>query len=255
MMIEPIEKKIMTYQNPGPNHFVCSNGIVDLTTGAFLPAYRGDYQGVSCRTPWRGLHKPAQLWRSALMEIFDDDEVVLDYLQRLFGMILLRSGGFTGVIPVFAGPGKGKNLVLSVVSQVLGPDLSCGVDLNTASSSKATFSLNGYRMVCANLDETCKPESIKFLGFCDRLIGNAKNGSLKVYNPTHTLFLTTNIWPLKKIENDYSVLHRVHVVLFPEFADAYDNQDCLEELEQEYSGILAWMVQGCLEWQKKGLWL
>ena len=53
---------------------------------------------------------------------------------------------------------------------------------------------------------------------------------------------------------DEAIRRRLHLVPFsvtipPEERD----QELAEKLKAEWPGILAWMIQGCLEWQAKGL--
>lgn len=103
---------------------------------------------------------------------------------------------------------------------------------------------------------------VKFLTGGDTLVGRAPYGRHEVnFNPTHTLFLLTNFRP-RVDAGDFAMWARIHLISFKySFVDNPDadmNQrqrdpQLLEKLKAEASGILAWLVRGCLKWQKQGL--
>ena len=78
--------------------------------------------------------------------------------------------------------------------------------------------------------------------------------------PTHLLLVLTNHRP-QAPAGDYALWQRIHLIPFTEaFVNKpqRDNEhhadpDLPAKLRAEASGILAWMVRGCLEYQKLGL--
>jgi putative DNA primase/helicase len=84
------------------------------------------------------------------------------------------------------------------------------------------------------------------------------------FNPTHTIFLSTNDKP-RVSGDDYAFWKRMVLVPFklsyvtgksPEELKEWEriaNPDLEDELKEEASGILAWLVKGCIEYQKQGL--
>jgi len=80
------------------------------------------------------------------------------------------------------------------------------------------------------------------------------------FSPTHTLFLLTNHKP-HITADDYAIWQRVHLVPFNlSFIDEpkteYERKrdpDLSKKLKEEASGILAWLVRGCLSWRIEGL--
>jgi putative DNA primase/helicase len=104
---------------------------------------------------------------------------------------------------------------------------------------------------------------VKWLTGNDELTGRNPHDKYEVsFKPTHTLFLLTNNKPHAPAE-DFAFWQRVLLIPFnlsfvtrePEQeherrADIY----LADKLKEESSGILAWLVRGCLEWQEqKGL--
>ena len=73
------------------------------------------------------------------------------------------------------------------------------------------------------------------------------------FKPKFKLFMSTNNKPVMK-GTDNAIWRRINFVRFPlELAKEDQDGDLPEELWAEASGILAWLVRGCLSWQKWGL--
>jgi putative DNA primase/helicase len=73
------------------------------------------------------------------------------------------------------------------------------------------------------------------------------------FPPTHKILLCTNHKPEIKETKD-AIWRRVKLIPF-NVAIPEERQDAklLEKLRLEYPGILAWCVEGCLDWQESGL--
>jgi len=80
------------------------------------------------------------------------------------------------------------------------------------------------------------------------------------FKPTHTIFLLTNYKP-RADTSDYALWKRIHFIPFterfvsdPSGDHEHDvNPNILDELKEEASGILAWLVRGLLKYQEEGL--
>src|SRR5262245_12321485 len=73
------------------------------------------------------------------------------------------------------------------------------------------------------------------------------------FPPTHKLILCTNHKP-KVRGNDHAIWRRLRLVPFVvTFAEEQQDKQLPEKLRAEAEGILAWIVRGCLEWQRQGL--
>lgn len=95
----------------------------------------------------------------------------------------------------------------------------------------------------------------------DTLTGREMYGKRQVpFRPTHTLFLLTNHKPQAPAD-DYALWQRIHLIPFTQsFVDnpsACNERSAdpglAERLKGEASGILAWLVNGALEYQRQGL--
>jgi len=256
-----------------PYLLACPNGVVNLRDGTFRDGCPQDYLKTICPTEWRGLHEPAQQWQIYLADIFDGDEELVSFLKRLLGYSL--SGEVVEhIFPILWGGGRnGKSTLLESLHQVLGP-LSGAVPSelllkqfhprSSAAPSPDIMALRGKRLVWASETEEGRKldtAKVKWLVGGDTLIGRDPHGKRMVsFIPTHTLFLLTNHRPRLAADDD-AIWERIFLVPFTvSFVDQPvashqrpRDKEISEKLKKEAPGILAWLVQGCLEWQKVGL--
>lgn len=251
-------------------------GVVDLRTGDCHDGRPGDYMTKASPAEWQGLYEPCPNWERALLEIMDGNQVMVDFLQRLLGY------GITGltseaVFPVFHGKGRnGKSLIVDVITEILGSGELAGpirsemlLDQGRASSSSGPssdlMSLWGLRLAFASeTDEGRKfsAAKVKWLSGSDKIVGRNPYDKRDVYfTPTHLLFLLTNNKP-NAPASDFAFWERALLVPFelsfvnrePKAPNERRADTHLKEkLLDEASGILAWLVRGCLEWQENGL--
>jgi putative DNA primase/helicase len=73
------------------------------------------------------------------------------------------------------------------------------------------------------------------------------------FAPTHKLWLSTNHKPEIR-GTDAAIWRRIRLVPWTvSIPPAEQDKKLPEKLRSELPGILAWIVQGCLEWRRKGL--
>lgn len=250
----------------------CLNGVVDLRTGQFSAGRQEDYLKTACPTQWKGMEAPCSEWGKFLIEIFDGDSDLVAYIQRLLGY------GITGlttdhIFPVFYGVGRnGKGTLLETLADVLGPlagpiKSEMLLQQDRARHSNAPDSdimaLRGKRLVWAsetNEGRALNEGKVKWLVGGDTLVGRDPYGKRQVsFSPTHKLILLTNHKPQIR-SHSLAIWERIHLVPFniqfidnPSRGQKRRDPHLIEKLKAEASGILAWLVQGCMEWQSGGL--
>lgn len=263
----------------------CTSGVVNLRTGELRPGRQNDYLIKCAPTEWRGINAPAPVWEQFLSEIFFDDakeedaelthgQEMIGYIQRLFGYAIT---GLTieHVLPIFWGRGRnGKGTLIESINSVLGPlsgpvpaEMLLAQPQNKSASapSPEVMALRGQRIAFASeTDENraFSPSRIKWFSGGDTLTARAPHDRYQTtFRPTHLLILMTNNKPHTPAD-DFALWERIHLVPFSwAFVDrdpAAPNERradkyLLEKLKQEASGILAWMVRGCIAWQEHGL--
>jgi putative DNA primase/helicase len=256
-----------------PHLLACPNGVVDLRDGRFRGGHPKDYLKTICPTEWRGLQEPAPHWERFLLDVFDEDVEIIAFLKRLLGNSV--SGQvLEHLLSIFWGGGRnGKGTIPEILHHVLaelsGP-LPSELLLkqfhprSSAAPSPDIMALRGKRLVWASETEEGRKldtAKVKWLVGGDTLIGRDPHGKRMVsFRPTHTLFLLTNHRPRIAADDD-AIWERVFLVPFTvSFVDQPvaphqrpRDKKISEKLKKEASGILAWLVQGCLEWQEVGL--
>jgi putative DNA primase/helicase len=251
------------------------NGVINLKTGKLMQGRPGQYLTMASPVEWQDIETPAPLWEKTLLEIFDNSEPLVAYFQRLLGYAIT---GLTHehIFPVLWGQGRnGKSMIVEIISRILGPlagpiqsemllDSGRGMR-NSAGPSPDIMGLKGLRIAFASeTDEGRRfsPAKVKWLTGGDTLIGRNPNDKYQItFDPTHTLVLLTNHTPHAN-PDDFAFWERMHLVPFPlSFVDRPPRAEnerpaikCLRDrLTKEFPGILAWMMRGCICWQRNGL--
>jgi putative DNA primase/helicase len=257
-----------------PMLFACKNGVIDLRTGELRPGRQDDLISKASPVEFTGVTTPAPNCEKALGEIFGGNNSMINYLGRLFGY------GMTGLtverfMPIFYGGGNnGKTTIVEIISYIMGSlaspiEAEMLLDQGHAKSSGAAspeiMAMRGLRLAFASETDQGRRFStsrVKWLIGSDTMIGRFLYEKQAVaFIPTHKLILLTNHKPDVSGDDD-SFWEKIHLVPFPfsfvlrkpekdyeRPADKYLRQKLLTEA----SGILAWLVRGCMQWQEKGL--
>jgi putative DNA primase/helicase len=73
------------------------------------------------------------------------------------------------------------------------------------------------------------------------------------FSPQFKLFLSGNKRPLLRSTSE-AMRRRMHVIPFDVVLDDHEKDPrLLERLRDEWSGILQWAIDGCSDWQRRGL--
>ncbi|MBN1662872.1 MAG: DNA primase [Deltaproteobacteria bacterium] len=258
-----------------PLLFPCANGVIDLETGRLNPGRPSDYLSLASPIEFQGIDTPAPIWECALMEIFAGNEKLVAYVQRLFGYAMTGLVKEKVFVVLFGPTGwNGRSLIVETISYAMG-DLAGSIPAemllaqryakSASAPSPDIISLKGVRLAFASeIDEDQKfsTAKIKWLTGKDELNGRSPHDRFSTrFCPTHKLFLMTNTQP-EAAAHDKAFWERLHLIVF---TISFVNRDPLEsherraildldaQLREEAPGILAWMVRGCLFYQRDGL--
>jgi len=251
-----------------------TNGVINLRTGDLRPGRPDDYILKASPVEYTGVDTPAPLWGKTLLEIFNGDQELVDFLGRIVGYAI--TGKCTlAKLPILWGKGRnGKGLIVETISKVLGPLagpvpsellLDQGRARSSGAPSADIMALQGMLVVFGSESDEGRrfsPSRVKWLTGNDTLVGRAPHDKRQTsFKPKHTLIMLTNAKPHAPAD-DFAFWERVLLIPFTRsYVDrepAADDEvradlDLPEKLKAEYPGILAWMVRGCLAWQKRGL--
>ncbi len=253
------------------------NGVIDLHTGTRRDGDPGDYIRTVCPTEWTSLDASCPRFEHFLAEVFEDKqdrEAITAFLHRLLGY------GITGstqdhIFPILYGEEgrNGKDTLLGTLADVLGPiagaisnDVFIAQDKMKAGGTATPHlcDLQGKRLVWGS--ETRQGDKLN-VALIKQLSGGGEIATRPLYakdyytfKPTHKLLLMTNYKPHVDAK-DKAAWERVYLIDFgmrfvdrPRVANERQKDATLSgKLKEERSGILAWLVRGCLAWQQQGL--
>jgi putative DNA primase/helicase len=238
------------------------NGTLDLATGILRPHSPADLITRLCPTK----HDPAAecpLFRETLNK-FQPDSEIQTFFSRHFGSAL------TGVVshlklPILYGVGNnGKSTFTNAMVHVMGSDYAAVLDAEilTDDGSKGGKSdrlyhvakLHGMRLVIVNeLEENCilRGSMLKSLVSTDKMTARRPYGMPFDFYPSHKLAMLTNHKPRLR-STDNGTMRRLALVPFEvQIQPGEDIKDFGERLQAESSGILNWLVEGCMDWQSQ----
>jgi putative DNA primase/helicase len=257
----------------------CPNGVLDLRTGELHSGRPEDYLRTSIPTAWRGLETPAPRWERFLQEVFEDREQaqrteLIAFLQRLLGY------GITGAVHehvfgvLYGAEGRnGKdtiqhalNCTLGELSSAISKDvlLDTGRMRSAGSATPHLCDLHGRRLTWASEPEKGARFSVsqvkELSGGGDIPVRGLYEKYVMKVKPSHLLLLLTNHKPYAD-PDDKAFWERLRLVTFNmRFVanpvgpnERAKDTNLWKDLEAEASGILAWLVRGCLQWQRQGL--
>ena len=248
------------------------NGVVDLESGRLLDAEPNDYFKAHANSKYDKKAK-SPLWEKTVSDMFDGDLEMVGYVQRLFGYVLSGLAN-ERILPVFYGTGSnGKTVMIETVSAVLGSDYCLSTAADTLMETRYSggekpspfvYSLAGKRLVWANESKEGQRLDmglIKVLTGGDSISARTLySGNYITFRPTHTAILVTNHLPHVDA-SDQAAWDRVLPVEFSmRFVSkpkAHNEKKKITDLKnlllQEKAGILNWLIQGCIDWQRHGL--
>jgi putative DNA primase/helicase len=233
-------------------------GVVDLRTGKIRPHLPEDYMTKITAT---GPGGTCELWLSFLDRVTAGNTELQSFLQRMCGYALT---GITREHALFFGHGtgaNGKTVFTDTVSNILaGYHCNAPIETFTATSidrhPTELADLRGARLVTAVETEDGRrwaESRIKMLTGGEKVKARFMRQDLFEFTPQLKLLITGNHKPgLRSV--DEAMRRRFNLIPFtvtipPEERDL----DLARKLKAEWSGILQWMVDGCLAWQQDGL--
>ena len=232
-------------------------GVVDLKTGRQRAHDRADRMTkITTATP--GGDCP--IWRQFLDEVTGGDLALQAYLQRMTGYALTGSTQEHALFFLYGTGANGKSVFVNTLATILG-DYATNAPMDTFMETRTDrhptdmAGLRGARFVAAIETEQGRrwaESKVKNLTGGDKISARFMRQDFFEFFPQFKLFVAGNHKPA--IRNiDEAMKRRLHLIPFtitvpPERRDKHLQQKLLAERD----GILAWAVQGCLNWQRLG---
>jgi putative DNA primase/helicase len=269
--IESLARKNIEHLTPA-THFDADDwllntpgGIVDLRTGQLLPQNPSKLM-TKCTTVAPDFEMPTPLWDSFLataLQETPEQTAMSEFLQRLSGYCLTGSTREEVLVFIFGPGGAGKTTFVETVAGCLGDYATVAV-MESLTQRKNTISdrhstdiakLRGARLARASeteKDRYWSEAKLKELTGGDTITARLMRQDNEDFRPKCKPVLYGNHPP--KLRSIEGMDRRLLMIGFAHVVPVDKRDNTLKErLQAEAPGILAWAIQGCLDWQRKGL--
>ena len=244
-------------------------GVVDLRTGECSPGKPEQYLLSHCPTPWRGIDEPCREFEEYLQTCMDDDHEIKDFIQRLLGYALLGEKK-NHIWVIMYGPlsRNGKDTLMNIVKRILGKNLHVRIPTNmlmdqkferdSSQPSADMMALRGAKIAYAS--EAKKRHSLDQAKIKDMTGGGyitargLTDREMTEWKQSALIMLLTNYLPKINSDDDgfnaRTICIEWPVKFVPNPVREYERKIVYgmdDRLEKEDSGILAFMVRGCMD--------
>ncbi len=232
--------------------------VIDLKTSDVRGHRREDYSTkITATAPSGG----CPTWLEFLKRITDGDGDLIAFLQRVTGYALTGITREHSLVFLYGTGANGKSTFLNAVAGILGAyhTTSCTEVFTITHGERhptELASLRGARLVTAVETEEGRrwaEARIKALTGGDPIAARYMRQDFFEFVPTFKLVIAGNHKPqLRNVDEAFR--RRLHLIPFTVTIPEDERDETLpEKLKGEWPGILEWMIDGCLEWQEKGL--
>jgi putative DNA primase/helicase len=196
-----------------------------------------------------------------LEKITAGDADLQSYLRRVFGYALTGDTREHALFFAYGTGANGKSVLLSTVSGILGnyhrtAPIETFVASNAERHPTDLAGLRGARLVTAVETEEGRrwaESRVKQLTGGDTIAARFMRQDFFDYRPQFKLAIAGNHKPsLRSV--DEAIRRRFHMIPFSVTIPADERDpELIDTLKTEWPGILQWLIEGCLEWQRDGL--
>jgi putative DNA primase/helicase len=233
-------------------------GVVDLRTGESRAAKPEDYITRQTAVVPGGC---CPRWLEFLAWASCDDSEFVAFIQRMAGYSLTGSIEEHALFFCYGTGGNGKGTMVNAIAGILG-EYAAVASMETFTESQGErhptdlAMLRGARLVTSEETERGRrwnDRRIKAITGGSPISARFMRQDFFTFAPEFKLLLVGNEKP--SIDSvDEAMRRRFHLLPFDQKISADKRDlDLPEKLREEWPGILAWMIEGCLLWQEKEL--
>jgi len=236
------------------------NGTLDLRCGKLLAPMKEKYI-TKCALVSHEQDALCPIWIKFLNRIMDGNNDLIRFLQKAVGWSLTGDMSEQVMFILYGSGANGKSTFLNTIMEILGEyamatQTETFTRRNGNTMSNDIARLRGSRFVTTIEAEEGRRLSeplIKQVTGQDVLTARFLYGEYFDFLPTFKIFMATNHKPVIK-GTDLGIWRRIKLIPFT-VTIPYDERDpnLMKRLKTEKSGILNWMIEGCLLWQKERL--
>lgn len=237
----------------------CANGVFDLRAGRMIQADPAQRITRSTRIAFDALAECPR-WDLFLEEVFASPELI-EFIKRAVGYSLTGDISEQIVFILYGLGANGKSVFLSVLRDLLG-DYAANTPFQTfeamerGGSTNDVAALAGMRLVTSSeTRESSKLNEarLKSITGGDPITARFLFREYFTFQPKLKLWLAVNHKP-KVSDDTYGFWRRVRLIPFTRTFDASTaDPHLIDTLRDELPGIFRWAVEGCIDWQNRGL--
>jgi putative DNA primase/helicase len=235
-------------------------GVIDLRNAEVNPHQPEDYL-TKITAVEADPNCPTPLWTAFLQRVTDKDAELIGFLQRMAGYSLTGSVEEHALFFHHGVGANGKSTFFNVLTGIMGDyHRAAPIETFVASHNERhptdLAGLQGARLVSAiETEEGRRWDEAKLKALTGGEVIEARfmRQDFFKYMPQFKLLIAGNHRPTLRTV-DEAIRRRMHLVPWNVVIPAHERDKKLgAKLRKEWPGILAWMVQGCIRWQRNGL--
>ena len=233
-------------------------GVIDLRTGALRHHVRADRMTKVATAMPQG---DCPTWRQFLVTATGNDPELQAYLARMVGYALTGVTTEHALFFLYGTGANGKSVFVNTLAAILG-DYAANAPMDTFMATQGErhptdmAGLRGARLVTSIETEQGRrwaESRLKALTGGDKISARFMRQDFFEFTPQFKLVVAGNHKPAIRTI-DEAMRRRLHLMPFTVTIPPKERDKTLpERLLAERDGVLAWAVQGCLEWQQIGL--
>jgi putative DNA primase/helicase len=265
-MVELAQPKLsvsVTQLDANPWLLGVRNGVVDLRSGVFRAAERGDFITKIAGVAFDHQATCPQ-WEAFVSSSMNGNQSLIALLQVAAGYSLTGSTAEQVFFFLYGAGANGKSTFVNALRELMGANgiqspsetIMAQRSASASGPSPDIARLAGVRfvaMVETEDGQRLAESRLKQMTGGDAMTARVLYGSLFDFTPVLKLWLSGNHKPVIR-GDDYGIWRRIVLIPFEVVLKKEQRDKHLpDKLRAEFPGILNWLIRGCLVWQKSGL--
>lgn len=269
MLLAAASEPGMSIANPGmldadPMKIGVKNGVLDLRNGELLEPRPEMLISRQAGAPYLYQAK-CPIWEKFIFEVMQGDPELIAFLRRICGYTLTGLVTEEKLFFLYGTGANGKSVFANVIAAVMG-DYAVTVRAallardpkgNGSDAEREKARLPGARIALVNetgQGDVWDDQRVKELTSREAIPARMLYGESFDFPPSHKTFVRGNHQP-GAMDGTDGLWRRIVLIGFTrQFTEGERIPDLDRRIiDTELPGVLSWMVDGCLDWQKSGL--
>lgn len=237
----------------------CANGTLDLRKMSIHQPKREDLITKSLPIEWDP-NAECPRWKEFLKYVMDGNDEVVEYLQRAAGYSLTGITQEQCFFLCTGHGGNGKGTFINTITRIVGDygmttPMSTFIEASGDSIPNDIARMKGARFVSAQekaANRSFDESKLKTLTGEDPVSARFLRAEFFEYYPKFKIWMSMNGEPTIRGDDD-GIWRRIRLIKWNvRLADKGIDKHFQVRLQEEYPGILRWMVEGARDWIQRG---